>query len=187
MSTYKEFVGNQGEEAVRDVLRELQGTVISGFIRSKNIQYFGKNFQIDFVLFVPKIGLVVIEVKNWKGTIKATSKEKWIQEFTGVQNEYNNASQQVLRTAGMLLQILEKGKMNKYPIRPLVVFAHDDVKVLKATNPLLEPQTEIIRKSMIKDWIIENSHHAINYEFTREDFDKVKNIIAEYTAEYKPS
>jgi hypothetical protein len=73
-------IGNIGEEAVRDVLRTIKGTLVSGFIRSNNIVYYGKNFQLDFIVFVPKIGLVVIEVKKWKGTVKATSNDKWSQE-----------------------------------------------------------------------------------------------------------
>lgn len=101
-------IGNLGEEMLRDELQKLQGKQTAGFIRTKNIIYFGKNFQIDFLIFVPKIGLVVAEVKNWKGTVKATSQDKWIQEVYTSKNEFGNASQQVLRTSGLVLQILEK-------------------------------------------------------------------------------
>ncbi|QNH02990.1 nuclease-related domain-containing protein [Pseudomonas sediminis] len=175
--------GNAGEESVREVLREIKGTLISGFIRSKNICYYNKNFQIDFLLFTPKIGLVILEVKNWKGTVKAVGGERWVQEVAGYKNEFGNASLQSLRTSGMLLQILEKGRVNKWPIRPLVVFAHDNAKILKA-NGKHAPQTDIILKSMIPKWITENSSDEIMYKFTSTEFEAVKSVISQYTSEY---
>jgi len=133
--------GNTGEEAVRDVLRRIKGELIAGFIRTKNICYYDRNFQIDFLLFVPKIGLVILEVKNWRGTVKATAKDKWTQEVPGHKKEFGNASLQSLRTSGMLLHILEKGKINKWPIRPVVVFANDHARILRA-NGKHAPQTD---------------------------------------------
>jgi Nuclease-related domain. len=176
-------LGNIGEEAVREILRSIKGSIISGFIRSKNIQYYGKNFQLDFLVFVPKIGLVIIEVKRWKGTIKATSQEKWKQETGIYNNEFNNASLQVLRTSGLLLQILEKGNINKWPIRPVVVFAHDEAKILKAKDPL-SPQTDIILKSMIPTWLINNSIDEVFYKFTEQEFHRIKQVIQSYTSDY---
>ena len=175
--------GDIGEESVREALRELKGNIISGFIRSNNIIYYGKSFQLDFLVFVPKIGLVVVEVKNWKGIVKATSEDKWIQELGQYRNEYGNASNQVLRTAGLLLQILEKAKMNKWPIRPVVVFANDRAKILKAKEPR-SPQTDIILKSMLGKWIEDNSLDEAFYSFTEMEFSTVKKIIEKYTQEY---
>lgn len=174
--------GNFGEEAVRSELLKIKGSLISGFIRSRNIRYYGKNFQIDFLLFVPKIGLVILEVKNWKGTVKATADDKWRQEVNGMDKEYWNASLQVLRTSGLLLQILEKGKINKWPIRPVVVFANDHAKILRSNKN--EPQTDIILKTMIASWLEKNSSSEISYSFTQSEFAIVKNVICQYTAEY---
>ena len=176
-------IGNIGEEAVRDVLRTIKGTLVSGFIRSNNIVYYGKNFQLDFIVFVPKIGLVVIEVKKWKGTVKATSNDKWSQEVGKYKNEYGNESLQALRTSGLLLQILERGNINKWPIRPVVVFAHENAKILKAKEPLA-PQTDIILKSMIPSWLENNAIDEVFYTFKEYEFERVKNIIQEYTSEY---
>ena len=174
--------GNVGEEAVRSELRKLKGSLISGFIRTKNIHYYGKNFQIDFLLFVPKIGLVILEVKNWKGTVKVTSNDKWTQEGIGYKHEYGNASLKSLRTSGLLLQILEKGKINKWPIRPVVVFANDNAKILKSNKH--EPQTDIILKIGIESWLENNATEEIFYEFTTDEFKKIKKVISEYAAEY---
>lgn len=175
--------GNVGEEAVREILRDLKGELVSGFIRSKNICYYGRNFQLDFLVFTPRIGLVVVEVKKWKGEIKATCKEKWIQEVGQYRNEYGNASLQALRTSGLLLQILEKGRINKWPIRPVVVFAHENAKILKAKEPN-SPQTDIILKTMLPEWLRKNSIDEVFYKFTSEEFEKVKNVIQEYTSDY---
>ncbi|MCX9158513.1 NERD domain-containing protein [Niveibacterium sp. 24ML] len=176
--------GNAGEEAVRSTLRALRGDTISGFIRTKNLVYFGKNFQLDFLVLVPKLGILVLEVKKWKGTIKATSQEEWVQELDFTTNRFRNASLQVLRTAGLLMQILEKERLNKWPIRPLVVFAHDSAKVLKA-NGHHSPQTDIIRRTMLPDWIAENSLDEVFYQFTEQEFESVKNAVVKYTSEYK--
>lgn len=171
--------GNIGEESVKDELLKIKGSLISGFIRSKNIRYYGKNFQIDFLLFVPKIGLVILEVKNWKGTVKTTADDKWRQEFYGMSNEFGNASIQVLRTSGLLLQILEKGKINKWPIRPVVVFANDNAKILRSNKN--EPQADIILKTMISSWLDKNSTSEVSYNFTQDEFLTVKNVICQYT------
>lgn len=171
-----------GEESVRSELRKIKGTLLSGFIRSNNIKYCGENFQIDFLLFIPKIGLVVVEVKCWKGTVKASSERKWTQESPDQQRELQNASIQVLRTRGLLLQILDKGRINNWPIKALVVFAHPTAKILKSNKN--EPQTDIILKTMISSWIEENSTIGMSYSFSKEDFSKVKNVICQYTTEY---
>jgi hypothetical protein len=132
---------------------------------------------------VPKIGLVVLEVKRWQGTIKATCKDNWIQEYGIYRNEYANASMQVLRTCGLLLQILEKGKINKWPIKPIVVFAHENAKILKGKNEKA-PQTDIILKTGILSWIDENSTDEIFYKFSASEFERVKDVICQYTSEY---
>ena len=180
--------GNIGEEAVREVLRSLKGTLINGFIRSNNLKCNKQNFQLDFLAFIPSIGLVVIEVKNWKGTIKATSKKKWIQEIDVTnktfENELNNASSQVLRTSALLMQMLEKEKTNKWPIRPLVVFTNDNAKILKAKNAQA-PQTDIVLKCMIPNWIENNSMDEVKYKFSHSEFNRVKTIIQKHTAKYE--
>lgn len=178
--------GNAGEEAVRSTLRNLRGVSISGFIRTKNLVYYGRNFQLDFLVLVPRLGILVLEVKKWKGTIKATSQDEWAQEldFGGV-NRFRNASLQVLRSAGLLMQVLEKERLNKWPIRPLVVFAHDSATVLKANSPH-SPQTDIIRHSMLPGWISDNSHDEIFYRFGEQEFNAIKEVVIKYTSEYIP-
>lgn len=175
--------GNFGEQLVRSELQKINGNIISGFIRSKNICYYDRNFQIDFLLFVPKIGLVVLEVKNWKGTIKATSGEKWTRELNdNTKEEFNNASLQSLRTSGLLLQILEGGKINKWPIRPVVVFVHKNSTILTSQKNV--PQTEIIYITRIAEWLEQNSSDEIFYKFSQAEFNKVTSIISQYTQDY---
>ncbi|MCB1660762.1 MAG: hypothetical protein KDI39_21285, partial [Pseudomonadales bacterium] len=92
------------------------------------------------------------------------------------------ASLQALRTSGLLLHILEKGKLNKWPIRPIVVFANQNAKIQKSKTR--KPQTDIILKTMIGSWIQENSLNEIYYKFTSDEFMRIKEIICEYTQEY---
>lgn len=176
--------GNYGEELIREELRSLKDSkTIAGFIRSKNILFYGRNFQIDFLVFAPKIGLITIEVKNWAGTVKATSFEKWAQVHIDITKEFSNPCLQVSRTCGLLLQILEKEKINKWPIRPLVVFVNPKAKILR--SKINEPQTDIILKSMINKWIDENSSSENSYKFTQEEFHSVLHAITKYTHEYE--
>lgn len=178
--------GIAGEEAVRAILRGLNGKIISGFIRSKNIKCNNSNFQIDFLVFAPKIGLVVVEVKNWKGTVKASKESQWSQEVGPFNNLYKNSSLQVLRTSSLLFQLLEKSRLNKWPIRPLVVFASEDegFRLYRAKGSAA-PQTDVIKKSMLKDWLEKNSQEAMTYHFNQCDFEKVKRIIAAHTQEFE--
>ena len=46
---------------------DMKGKVISGFIASKNIYYDKQNFEIDFVLSVPKVDFTMVEVKYPSG------------------------------------------------------------------------------------------------------------------------
>lgn len=184
----KKEAGNIGEEAVREVLRSLKGTLINGFIRSNNLKCNGQNFQLDFLAFIPSIGLVVIEVKNWKGTIKATSNKEWIQEIETSNNKYENtlgnASTQVLRASALLMQMLEKEKVNKWPIRPLVVFTNADAKIMKGKNTQA-PQTDIALTSMLPRWIENNSIDEAKYKFSQTEFNQVKTIIQKHTSSYE--
>lgn len=174
--------GDVGEVSVRSELKKLKGSLICGFIRSRNICYYGQNFQIDFLVFAPKVGLVLLEVKNWRGTVKTTSHDTWVREYNNAKDEHRNASLQALRTAGLLLRILEKGKINKWPIRPVVVFANDNAFILRSKSQ--PPQTDIILKTMIESWLANNGIDEVLYKFTTAEFEKVKNVICEYTTDY---
>jgi hypothetical protein len=186
MDQEKYRLGKLGESAVEKVLVDLvESGKISGFLKSENIFYYGRNFQIDFLLFVPKIGLVVLEVKNWQGEIIATSDDQWIQCFSSCSNKYYNASKQVLRTSGLLLQILEKAKMNKFPIRSIVVFSDDNTVIVMPENDSNRlPQTDVIMKSMLPKWIIDNYIDNLIFDIKAEDKDRMNNIIREYTKSY---
>lgn len=184
--TDKEKAGNFGEEQVRELLRELKGSQISGFIRTNNLKLDKHNFQIDFLLFVPSIGLVNLEVKNWRGVIKATA-DKWYQEISTPNkeyvNEFNNASKQVLRSSSLIMQTLEREKLNNWPIRSLVVFTNESAKVLRAKNAF-SPQTDIILKDMIPNWIKDNARNDAVFNFSKEHFDNVKECLVKYTEPY---
>ena len=176
--------GNLGEESVRDLLRSLQGNLITGFFRTTNLSCAGRQVQIDFLVLVPKVGLVILEVKNWKGTVRANSNEQWEREIPNYINKFRNASLQALRTSGIVLQMLEQERVNRWPIRSLVVFSDELTTILKA-NDELRPQTDVIRLSMLEQWIIENSHPEHVYKFTQNDFDEIRSMIAKYATPHE--
>lgn len=182
--TYKVEQGNVGEESVRDLLRTLQGELITGFFRTTNLSCAGRQVQVDFLVLVPTVGLLVLEVKNWKGTVRASSDEQWEREVPNYVNKFKNASLQVLRTSGIVLQMLEQERVNRWPIRSLVVFTNESTVILKGTGERT-PQTDVIRLSMLKQWIIENSHPEYIYKFTQADFDEMRVMISKYAIPYE--
>ncbi|MEL7308849.1 MAG: nuclease-related domain-containing protein, partial [Pseudomonadota bacterium] len=123
----------------------------------------------------------------WKGTVKATSSKKWQQEINTADkhyvNEFNNASMQALRTSGLLMQTLERERLNNWPIRSLVVFTNENAKVLRAKNKLA-PQTDIILKHMLPNWFKDNARKDMTFNFSRGEFNQIKSCLVEHTQPY---
>ena len=67
--TYKVEQGNKGEDLVQSVLESLQGELVSAFFRTTNLSCAGRQVQIDFMVLVPTVGVLVLEVKHWKGVV----------------------------------------------------------------------------------------------------------------------
>ena len=58
----------------------------------------------------------MVEVKNWKGTVKATCGDKWLQEYSGHEKKLTNASNQVLKETVAISEI--KSESNVKGERP---------------------------------------------------------------------
>ncbi|MEY2863112.1 MAG: hypothetical protein RLY58_819 [Pseudomonadota bacterium] len=175
--------GQAGEELVRDQLRTLQGDLISGFFRTDNLSCAGRQVQLDFLLMVPSIGLVLLEVKTWKGTIRANADDKWEREVNNFTNRFANGSLQVLRAAGLVLQMLEQERINRWPVRALVVFTHDPATIFIASGDQA-PQTDIVRLSGLADWMKSNAHPEHRHRFQPHDFDQIRAMISKYHMPY---
>ena len=182
--TKKVEQGNKGEDLVQSVLESLQGELVSAFFRTTNLSCAGRQVQIDFMVLVPTVGVLVLEVKHWKGVVRANNNEQWEREVPNYINKFKNASLQVLRASGIVLQMLEQEKVNRWPIRSLVVFTNDSTTILKSTDES-SPQTDVIRLSMLKEWILNNSHPQYIYSFTQTDSEEIRLMLEKYTIPYE--
>lgn len=178
-------VGMEGEVLVREELAKMLGRGIAGYFRTSNLICVGRQVQIDFLVLVPGLGLLLLEVKNWKGTIRASAEEKWEREVPNYINKFANASLQVLRASGILLHLLEQERINKWPIRSLVVFAHMDSTVIVSVGEAA-PQTDVVKLSGLADWIHKGAEigGSVN-AFKREDFERVKAVLVKYAEPYQ--
>lgn len=176
--------GEFGESVMREKLKTMIGSAIDGYISSNNMLLGTKNFEIDFLALVPDFGLVLIEVKHYSGEIHCTSHDQWEQIQKGEIKYVKNGSKQVLRTQNLLIRTLEKEKMKKWDIKPIVVFTNQNSKIVCGWNEE-KPQTDVIKISQIDDWI-SGLPKPNNVEFIKSDFDKIKKIIRSYEKEYIP-
>ncbi|WP_257285643.1 nuclease-related domain-containing protein [Endozoicomonas sp. SESOKO1] len=176
--------GDFGEAKVRAVLSELKGKVIYGFIGSQNIFYAGKNFEIDFVLSVPGVGFIMAEVKYHSGKITCDNKPIWTQYKTnGTTYEYKNASQQVIRTRGLFKKLLTDHEMNKWPIKSVVIYAHENAVIYPAMSPD-NPQTDVIKLENLESWIKKLPKND-QIRMTREEHQQIEKLISKHHREYE--
>lgn len=176
-------LGQQGEDLVRQYLRELSGSVVAGFFRTDNLMCAGRQVQLDFLVLIPRLGLLVLEVKTWKGTIRVSNQENWPRHINNYTNQFKNGSLQVLRASGLVLQMFEQERINRWPIRSLLVFTEASSDIVLATGDDMA-QTDVIRLSGLKDWIVKNSHPDYVFPFTQSDFEAIKNLIHKYHTPY---
>ena len=182
-NTAQQKIGQQGEELVRDYLRGLSGSLIAGFFRTDNLICAGRQVQIDFLVMIPRLGLLVLEVKTWKGTIRVTNEEYWSRHVNSYTNQFKNGSLQVLRASGLVLQMFEQERINRWPIRSLLVFTEQSGEIVVATGDDAA-QTDVIRLSGLKDWIEKNSHPDYVFPFSANDFEAIKKLIRKYHTPY---
>ena len=66
----------------------------------------------------------------------------------------------------------------------MVVFTNDSTTILKSTDES-SPQTDVIRLSMLKEWILNNSHPQYIYSFTQTDSEEIRLMLEKYTIPYE--
>nr|WP_306671058.1 nuclease-related domain-containing protein [Endozoicomonas sp. SESOKO1] len=162
----------------------MKGKVIYGFIGSQNIFYAGKNFEIDFVLSVPGVGFIMAEVKYHSGKIICDNKPMWTQYKTnGTTYEYKNASQQVIRTRGLFKKLLTDHDMNKWPIKSVVIYAHENAVIYPAMSPD-NPQTDVVKLENLESWIKKLPRND-RIRMTREEHEQIEKLIGKHHREYE--
>ena len=179
-----ECAGKYGEKLLQEELRRLKGNIINGYISTENLYYDKQYFEIDFLVMVPGVGLTVAEVKFYAGQVYCTSAQSWKQKKNNdVETETRNASSQVLRTRALLKKLLTSKGLNKWPIKPLVIFVHPDARIFKAVGDK-KPQTEILKLSMFDRWVQEQTKNE-SIKFTKNDFHEIYTAIKAEEKEYK--
>lgn len=176
--------GADGEDDVRAALRALSGQQISGFFRTENLVCAGRQVQLDFLVLVPHIGLLVIEVKTWKGRIYISGQDKWKRELPNCVNHFGNGALQAVRASGLVLQMLEQERCNHWPIRSLVIFPSEKTELLFVNNE--HPQADVIYLHQLSDWINKNRNNHGSKSFSAQDFSKIKSVLSKYYAPFDP-
>jgi len=182
--TSAEDAGRYGETLLQEELRRLKGTVINGYITTANILFDEQNFEIDFLVMVPGVGLIVAEVKYFSGDVYCTEGRYWKQKkINGTEVETRNASKQSLRTRAILKKLLVAKNLNKWPIKPLVIFVHPEARIFKG-KATRKPQTEILKLDMFAGWVDQQKKRD-SLVFTQDDFQELYKSIKSEEKEFK--
>ena len=176
-SAYKrKEAGDYGEKLMRAKLKELKGNLINGYITTENMIFKGRNFEVDFLVLMPKVGLIVVEVKHYAGEVYCNSDKEWYQiSSQNGKKIYKNASLQSLRTTSLLKELLESKYIDKWPLLSVVVFTHPTAKIYKQTGEK-RPQTEILKRNMFENWLCEQEQN-INISFSTDDFNNIRHLL----------
>ena len=151
---------------------------------TKNLFFDNQNFEIDFLLLVPKVGLVLLEVKYYSGEVSCTDDRVWKQKNSrGVSVEHKNASLQVLRTRALLKKLLAAHNGCKWPIKSVVVFVHPKAVIFKAMQPN-KPQTEVLTLNMLECWI-DSLPKKNDIIFKQSDSNHIRSILTSAYREYQ--
>ncbi len=164
MNSYE--AGKTGENILKnELVRLCQGGCIDHLWRSQTLCDNGTHFQMDFVVFAFRIGIVVLESKYWKGNIHVHRNAKW-EIYLGDHpiRPLKNASDQVLRATACLHKLLSKDnafRLWKIPIVPAVVMTYPDSEIVWPDNKAHYPQTDVMKTHELESWIEAKSHHTL--------------------------
>lgn len=150
--------GNRGEEQVRAFLQSF-GEPVSAVLWSGDMKHQGRRFEVDALALIAGVGVVVIEVKSWSGTLHCDAGEVWVQRNDHGRREHGNASLQAIRTAECVRGLLKKTRWWReadVPVFAVVVFARDDLQI-EAADGDAEPQTDLVQLGGLKPWLVSAS------------------------------
>lgn len=144
--------GDYGESLFRDELRRLKGKEINGFVSTSNLKYQGREFEIDFIVLVPKVGLVIAETKFHKGTIVLSDEDDWLQIKDGVEKTCRNYSKQVYRQKSLLKNMLSEYHLADMPVYPVLVYTHSECR-LTIPYRSQQPYAKVLIKEDFQVWL----------------------------------
>lgn len=175
-----EFQGKYGEMMLRTELKRLQGTKVSGRIASGNMAIDGRHFEIDYVVLVPRVGLVICEAKSLDGRIIASSRGEWRRQSSR-ERFFRNPCLQVLRARELIQRILAASGIDKWPLIPLVVMTTRAVSIsIDRASP---PQTDIVELTLLEKWL-DRQNKVPDIHFVRADFERLREVMQLHRCEY---
>ncbi|MFM2666711.1 nuclease-related domain-containing protein [Vibrio mediterranei] len=175
--------GDYGEQLMQSELSRLKGGVINGYITTENMIYANQNFEVDFLVLAPKIGMIVVEVKYHSGEVFCTNEKEWKQvNALGNTQHLKNASLQSIRTTALLQKLLGANHLNRWPLHSIVVYTHPKATIFKAKAPK-NPQTEVLTLTMFEDWLLKQSKQE-DILFSVDDFTKIRTLLKENEKEF---
>lgn len=174
--------GKAGEILVRNLLRELKGRSISGFIPTDNIVFKGRNFELDFLVLSPYLGMVVIEVKHHVGTIAVSGADEWAQIKHNETKIHKNPCKQAVRATELLQRLLRREGIPEVPFQTVVVYSHPEAWLRFANNS--PPQTPVLKMDELVKYLAPAGREQV-YRFDLQAFESIKSALAKYEMEFQ--
>lgn len=185
------IAGLEGEKKFQDTLDDLGTKLNSKYMSSGNMLY-GQSWvaEIDFLVLVPNIGLVVVEVKNYSGEILCSNEDKWTRvKYDNYGNQVDttyesNVSKQVITTTNQLKKILGWHRVNKWKITPVVVFVNPKAEIVILESN--KPQTDVVTIDQFGNWL-ESLPKDYSQQFSDDDYQEISKAIEVAQNRYKNS
>jgi hypothetical protein len=191
IQTQVKIAGLEGENKFQIKLDKLKKKLNFSYTSSSNMLW-GESWvaEIDFLLLVPNVGLVVVEVKNYSGKITCSNLDKWTRiKYDNYRNavdssEEANVSKQVITTTNLLKKILASQNINKWKIIPLVLFVNDKADITIADDAI--PQTDVTTFADFEKWLLKQPKNHYQ-QFTIDDTNQINEAIEKAQENYKVS
>lgn len=170
--------GDHGEAIVERELQRLAEGKPIWYIKTGSLCHKDKYFEIDFLVFTPSRGFIVIEVKYYAGAVLVNGESVWKQTKHSETREQRNACLQAERARELLESILSPIGPD-VPVTSLVVFSHPDAVISQEIGST-PPQCPVITLNMLEDSLWGRS----TYEIDDKTLEQVKQTIEAHAKVY---
>lgn len=179
----RHHAGDLGERIFLNKIRPWKGSRLNGYFRTANLRFQGNELEIDALLMVPGVGLVLAEVKFYKGELYCHDQPHWLQISENGRKQLPNATRQANRTAGLLRQMLTYCEMNDWPVIPAVVFTHGKARI-RGTEAAQRSGVPVLYLSQFEGWL-DSLPKDSKIRFSRDDAQRLQQMFKAYEAEHR--
>ena len=167
---HNQIRGKKGEKRVAKVLakyaRFREAKVINGIY----LPLYDETTEIDHILIAP-FGVMVIETKNWAGSVYGDpNEEKWLQELGEARNYHYNPLFQNKTHIDNIRHIFKKENIYRTNVEGVVVFAD------RRCNLYCPRKVKAMKLKQFKKLLKSNAYEVDN----KVDVEKVYNAILKY-------